>query len=395
MESTEYSCTLDGKEYFIMEAMYNSFLKTISVTVRCENHSIQCFVYPENHKKSIITYISSPLFTKTVLYAFLQQKGYPLPEGEVTEAIHFQAIKHHSYTDTILFSTKMYTFRAFIKEEPYYYSVNIGGKEFMGCVELFIYKPNNRFYKIPKLSQVYSEPECWHNLGKKGNTVDLLKGSFQLCQLLFGVNAFSFEDNSNVECGKTRSLGPPRKLEKPLSLTHLSIAQKGKTWYETYFNAYLLEVSEREKYMYAIQRLDDPSAKQLEYDDFVALANIRKEHYDELKTFYEKTDTWRAFFDSIPKAKHCSLFFNWLPEFMDKHILKFNPRYHEWCICLKPLGFEKEEMCDKSMEATEMAVEMYIPPNKGGRSQRTLKKRLRRNKTYKQTTTLLSFSNQF
>lgn len=398
MDTTKYSCVFDGQSYLVYNTIYNTYLRPKSVTVIRGEHTIQTFTY----SRTIVSYTTPdvPSDLVYVLYSFLTQIGYPLPHLIINNIPVIQYHKvYEEHKDIITFSTATYSFDAQIKEEPFHYAVKIGGKEFMGCIELFVNKPEHPYYKSPKLAQVYSEPECWYQLGKKGEIVDLLRGTFELCQILFGVNVFCLNDNSNIECGiTTRTSAPPRKLEKPFSLAHLSIAKKGKTWYEEHFNAFIQDADRRREYEQAVQQLDNPKQTD-DFDSFAAINYLSREQYDGLKSLYESAATWRAFFANIPKDKTCSLLFNWLPDYMDKHILHFAPTKYEWCIYVEPLGiYEKEEVYEMPhMERTAMLIHPNSRQTGGSnRKNRTLRQRReRRYQTRKQRTLLLSFSNQY
>ncbi len=81
----------------------------------------------------------------------------------------------------------------------------------------------------------------------------MIKGALQLCQMLFGANMFCFDDNSNIDCGVTNLTQKiPRKLTNAFALAYLSIAEKGKTWYENNFNAFIKDANARDTYYKAI-----------------------------------------------------------------------------------------------------------------------------------------------
>jgi hypothetical protein len=317
------------------------------------------------------------------------------------EPVVFRKMPSPPTSDIIIFSTNTYTFRAQIKEQPYHYSIKIGGKEFMGCVEIFIDKLNKN---PPKLAQIYSEPECWHQLSSKGKTVDMIKGSLQLCQMLFGINRYNFEDNSNVECGTTQyAKAPPRKLEKPFSLAHLSIAEKGKTWYELHFNAFLCDPARRKKYRESLNRLTNTDNKRAgDFESFAAINYLRKDQYDYIKPIYEATATWRDFFNKIPKNQQCFALFNWLPTYIDRHILDFDPRRYEWCINMGDLGLGAKTTSENDDDEPEMVrtdLFIHMSPDQtrqwGGRKGTRMQRRSKRRHTLRRGSVLFSFSNQY
>jgi hypothetical protein len=380
MECIHYTCNYSGKIYDLYKMTFK-FLKNVEcISVNDKNNKIQFFIYLPNDMR-IHSYSSKPELHNliNILYGFLDNK------------IIFEKKEKNVYNDYIIFSTNTHTFRAIIKEEPYHYSIKIGGKDFTGCLEIFVDKPSHPYYKPPKLVQVYSEPECWYHLEKKGDIVDLIKGSFQLCQMLFGVDTFCFDDNSNIECGVTNmEKKPPRKLENPFSLAHLSIAQKGKTWYETQFNAYLSDDYLRKKYKDSITRLNDSTIKiKDDFDTFASFNRLRQDQYDFLKPIYENTLTWADFFKSIPKERQCTMLFNWLPLFLETKILNFQPTKHEWRVYL---GTNKElpEMIRTTMYINTDSTNI----SQWGGKRKTYKKN-RSYYTRKQRTIPISFSNNY
>lgn len=221
--------------------------------------------------------------------------------------------------------------------------------------------------------------------------------------MLFGINVVCLDDNSNIECGVTnQTKGPPRKLQKPFSLAHLSIAEKGKTWYENNLGAFIHDSAKRERYQNSIQRLYDPTLKNK--DDFSAFATRVRLHSQEqaeyLEPIYSRTDTWHEFFAAIPKQKQCPMLFNWLPSFLDD-FLQFRPTHELWCVYLGSLGVLDDELtlAMPEMIRTDLFINMTTSFQTGGT--RTKFTRYRRSQTHQKQPTrkskikLLSFSNSY
>lgn len=379
MKTHMYSASFLNNNY----TLYFSTFSNLYLNVKCitlvtnspRKDSIQCFSYPDVGK-TVVSYTKGTQ-TKSmldVLYVFLMNEKLPLPMGlhmdidiseniEMIQIIHIRTYLSHDY---ITYSTHTYSFRIYIKENPYNYTINVGGKDFTACLEIFIDKPDNPFYNLPKLQQVYSEPECWQDLGHKGNTVDLIKGSLQLCQMLFGVSQFYFEDASQIECGTTNmSQAPPRKFETPLSLAHLTLAKYAQTWYETNFNAFLRDPTRRNEYQKAVHSLLDDSKKNMDFKTMAQHARLNTVQIADLESLYTTSNSWRDFFSSIPKNKQCDMFLKWLPHFLDEHVLQFQPTRHQWCIWLDSLNvLEEDRMPHKiddsiqPMERTDLYIEM-------------------------------------
>jgi hypothetical protein len=410
MDTQEYKCRYFDKSFTLYTALFKSYLHCVCITIFDDDDKddkLQYFVYPD-FKKVIASFIptSTSLQIIEVLYSFLNYNQYPLPDFKLNyiPSLKFQKNKSQVFKNTILFSTNLHTFYISINDEPDYYFVKIGGKEFIGCMEIFINKPSSRYYNNPKIAQIYSEPECWYQLGKKGDTINLIKGSLQLCQMIFGVNLFCLNDNSNIECGVTNmNKTPPRKLSKPLSLAHLYIATYGKTWYEYNLNAFLKNENIRQEYYNSLQNLQNPEKKQKnDFETFAAINYFDKEQYNYLKPFYEKSNTWQEFFQSIPKEQRCRMLNRWLADYLDSKILKFKPTIHEWCVFLGNLGISNEEI---NMDIQDMIrVDLFVNMTdefityRGGKpnyKNKTLKKIHKSQFTRKQKTKPLSFSNNY
>lgn len=361
---------LDEKYTLYFSSFSNLYLNVKCTTVTADKNTIQCFSY-QDVGKTVVSHIRGrqSVYILSVLHEFLKREGLPLPAGLPTNLVHVDFTHTHTQppSDYIVFSTHTHSFRMYIKENPFNYSIRIGGKEFTGCMEIFIDKPDPSDYTLPKLQQVQSEPECWRGLGAKGNTVDFVKGGLQLCQMLFGVSQFELEDASKIECGTTNSSqAPPRKFESPLSLAHLSLAKYGKTWYEANFNAFICDPMKRKEYQNAVRFLSDDSKKSLDFLTMAKKARLTTEQKSELGSLYAASSSWNEFFSSIPKTKQCEMFLKWLPPFLDEHVLHFQPTHHKWCIWLDSLNVVDKDLSELHqrdasilpMERTDLYLEV-------------------------------------
>lgn len=247
-----------------------------------------------------------------------------------------QRIQQHT-SNFIYIRTHKHTYRFTVKEETYHYYVTVGGNRFHKCIELFIYKENES-----TISQIYSEPECTVDSmvnGTGGETVDMIKSTLQLCQLLFGVNEYMFRDASEIECSE-KDMSKPigKRITKPFSLTHLSLINKCKTWYEFHFNSTIKDSGEQKKYIDSRVILNQPmnitghSLDTIARDPYTRLTD---EQRAELEPYFSPTKTWIQFLRSIPKKKQCELL-NWTHNYLDR-IMKFRPREHDWVIQLEPV----------------------------------------------------------
>ncbi len=291
-------------------------------------------------------------------------------------------------SEHIYIYTYNHKYRFHVKEQTYYYYITVGGNIFHSCIEIFVYKDGQS-----TLSQVYSEPECTAGSFLEeddGNVVDMIKSALQACQLLFGVHTFTLLDMSEIECNKkdmTKPIG--KRITKPFSLTHLSIINHCKTWYESKFNARILNKNDYDIYLERLTRLNTPIEISLESLAKDPITKITDEQKKDLERYFSPTKTWIQFLRSIPTAKQCELL-TWTPRYLDK-IMDFKPRNHEWIINLEDAKFHSfpfskepkkennQNLCDTKRELQPMKPTLMIPfgisRQKGGFQRKTRKRK--------------------
>ncbi len=179
-------------------------------------------------------------------------------------------------------------------------------------------KPTNA--KIP---HALYEPECSmdSSLEKGSGTILMLKSLLKYVYTIIpSVASFTFDDMSHIDCvEKDMTQSPPRKPIKPLNLAYFSIAYNGQTWYEKHFNARMVDTAKYNRYRERIRFLTDPTVK-VDYVEFLRIAQPPPELYSYLEKIYNKSDTYRSFFESIPKAKRCDILYSWLVSFMEYYL---------------------------------------------------------------------------
>ena len=381
MKCTRVSLQHKGKKYTLTHCV---FLKRVHMITVKGLYNVQMIM---NHEKKVLSYAYGKASEE---YTILQDYVVRLETNKGALNVNVLSSNQYDIAESNLhFKTAKHTFTAIIKEEPSHYSVKTGGKDFVGCVEIMIDKPSDTM-KLPSLSQIYSEPECWYkSFDSQNDIVDLIKGSLQLCQMLLGTSKFILHDKSAIECGDDKNLSklPPRKMKRPLSLAPLSFIKYCKTWYELNFNAsiYTDNVKIIETYQNGIDKLH--KAIDIPFDRFVKRNRLDTEQVRIMEPLYEfGVKTWFAFFNEIPKKRHCDAFFNWLPTFVDEHIMggEFYMNRHKWIIDLgeegelvKPTPYKnlpEHEKCKYVHNNVMIRTDMYILtdpeevlPWKGGR----------------------------
>jgi hypothetical protein len=261
------------------------------------------------------------------------------------------------------FKTRLNIFEASVNADESF--VKIGGDRYRDCINVALVKRDGVpiYAKIPHLE---SEPECgvakFLDKTEKDSTVDFICGSLQFIHHLYpSITRFEFMDDSKIECGIQNALKPPRKIAKPLSLAHLYIAKYGSSWYETKFNAKLINQTHYAAYRDATKVLFQEHT--MKYSEFKGENSLSDEQDRILEPLYNSSTTWIEFFNAVPKESHCECFLLWLPFFINK-LLKDSFIQNTWYIDIE------------TMPKTDMVI---ITPNaKGGRRTR---KSLRQSKS--------------
>jgi hypothetical protein len=315
-----------------------------------------------------------------ILCTFLHRIKHPVPVSDYTHvSITILAATPYSLKTPLLFKSQKHIFRAIITESPYNYFIKIGGKTFAGCMEIFIRKSND-----PSLvAQIYSEKECgWDSFLESGEIVDMIKAALQLCNVLFDAYLFEFQDESNIECAKDPSDNGrlPRRILKPLSLGHLSIIDRNKTWYEHHFNAFLKDPSDREAYAQGLKKLDDPLPAT--FGEFTRKVPLPSAQSMYLEPLFNKSTTWREFLLSVPKMQRCEYLY-WVPAFIDG-LIGFHIRNPLWMIHVGSPGRRTNREYPDEMIRTNLLIQTHnITGMTGGKRSKSIKTLNKHKKTRK------------
>jgi hypothetical protein len=244
--------------------------------------------------------------------------------------------RHSPQHEIYYFKINRTIFKAVVIPQSYGYTIKIGGKHYLDCINISI-SIQNGVVTNAKIGHIQSEPECgFGTLLENGETIEFIKGALQFCKIKFPTMQYiELDDMSNIDCGISKDKEHPRRPEKPFSLPHFSIARTGKTWYENRFGATLIDNRLYTKYRSAIENLNTPVG--ISFETFCAKAQFTDTQASILKPFYSPEQTWMDFFNAIPKSKQCDAFFNWLPSFITGLIQNtFVP--YSWVIDMSALG---------------------------------------------------------
>ena len=240
------------------------------------------------------------------------------------------------------FKNNKHTFKASINGSH----IKIGGKSYNDCINVAIYNDTDNIPVKAKIPHLQSEPECsFDNILDNKDTVDFIKASLQYIHYKFPtIKIFEFDDMSHIDCGKTKSVIPPRKLDKPFSLAHLYLAMYGETWYENRFGAKMINKVLYNNYKEGLLKLNNKI--NIDYTVFKINNSINEKQDAILSKYYSKDKSWKEFFNDIPKDERCDSLFNWLQYYIPEIIENtYNP--FGWYIDIETMPKTHMEIVDK------------------------------------------------
>lgn len=232
--------------------------------------------------------------------------------------IHTEIVQSGKYKFTVTRKIQIY------REEIFTHTYKVGG-DYADCVNISYFYENNKPIKaiIPHL--LY-EPECAvaTTLEQGGGSEIMIKTAIRYAYNDVKTLAnFEFQDSSHIDCiDKDLTKAPPRKTLKPLNLAYFYIAYHGMTWYEARFNAEMKDKNKYKLYRKMLGFLTDSKSKP-SFANFkiIILSSFGSlDMYIYVEKLYNKANTYREFFESIPKSKRCDVLYPWLNTFMEHYI---------------------------------------------------------------------------
>lgn len=187
------------------------------------------------------------------------------------------------------------------------------------CINITIKTDNKR--RVGYISYIKYEPECSLTaaLERGGGIVEMVKLALQFVNKIYPeITTFELRDTSNIECDNIdMTTSPPRKVNKPLSLSNLYILLYGKTWYELHFNAEMVDKEIYNIYKNSTQIFGLTIKNPI---DTIATYINDTDKLTQLQQYYDANKTWHDFFNKIPRKRRCELLYNWIPNFVRIHI---------------------------------------------------------------------------
>jgi hypothetical protein len=204
------------------------------------------------------------------------------------------------------------------------HTYKVGG-DYTDCVNISYFYKNNKPYKVAIPHLLY-EPECAISttLEQGGGSEIMIKIAIRYAyNEVKSLPNFEFQDSSHIDCiDKDLTKVPPRKTLKPLNLAYFYIAYHGMTWYEARFNAEMKDKIRYKLYRERLEFLVNPVEKPT-YEKFRGIIGSTIDSVDldkYLEKLYNKANTYREFFEAIPKSKRCDVLYPWLNTFIEHYI---------------------------------------------------------------------------
>lgn len=197
------------------------------------------------------------------------------------------------------------------------------------CITISVFYPSFSTFVDPSVASlilVKHYQECAENKGLPSGegTIDMMMSAMSFVkQICSFVKEFKLNDASTKKCDNGAVI----------SLPYFYITQKGMTWYEGCFGAYL-KGDEMARYKGDVDRVLNTSLPEFNifYIQHIKVSNISNIILDELRSVYRAGDTLRDFFDRLyskyDKSMGCILLQPWIDTFMIHNGLeKYITRY--------------------------------------------------------------------
>jgi hypothetical protein len=216
-----------------------------------------------------------------------------------------------------------------IREQIYCRNFKIGGNH-PDCVNVSI-KYNQNQPVSASMPHIMYDQDCSIDipLDRGEGSILMIKTLFQyIHQQLPNITEVNFEDKSNIECANEDEIQKGSRFRKkgtyvePIPLYYFSIAFNGKTWYEKHFNARQKDKNKHDKYKEKINNLlySIGVKSNTSFLQFMEIAQPPIEIIPELEKYYDNSNTFALFFQSIPKNDRCRLVRRWISTFMEFYL---------------------------------------------------------------------------
>lgn len=195
------------------------------------------------------------------------------------------------------------------------------------------------------LTKHYSKCAENRNLLKGEGTKEMITAAMsfikQICPF---IKEFDLNDASSKECDN----------KSPITLPYFYITNKGKTWYESKFGAYLKPKSLMEEYHEAIKDMKESPLE--DYNIFEAryLSRVLKEKREAIREAYEGSETVGGFLKRLYDIQSinmvCMLLQGWIDEYMTTMRIEPYISRHKWYISTESIPNYKFKNTNNTMK---------------------------------------------
>ena len=251
------------------------------------------------------------------------------------------------------------------------------GSNHVDCVNVSIdYNDKNQPISAYIPYAMYDK-ECSLNIPlERGGSVIMIKTLLNyIHKQIPTITEVELEDKSNIECAsEIEIITKGSRFRKrgthvtPIPLYYFSIAFNGKTWYEKYFNAQLKDQNKYKVYREKVHQLlySNELKTDISFEHFLRLIKPPNQVIEKLEKYYNESDTFGDFFQSMPISDRCDLVRDWIYKFMT-FFLKDTFSNSDWTIQL-PL------LVDNPVKITEpVEMDESKTGKKGGNKRKTRK----------------------
>ena len=199
------------------------------------------------------------------------------------------------------------------------YNIDFGGRK-KGCVTIRIPKYNPFFanqpdFRMAFIRQIHHDEKCALNksLSSGTGTKHMIKTVLSIVRNIrtININRFILSDGSRKTCTDGSNI----------SLSYMSIALYGKTYYEKHYFAQIDELA-KDIYEQGIAKLFSVEEKsKVSFDLFRKLSchKIDTKYLEKLEELYEKSSTFNVFFNKIKTtypSTFCKVLGTWFQDFL-------------------------------------------------------------------------------
>lgn len=230
------------------------------------------------------------------------------------------------FTKTFKIVTNDYSYILTItKKSDSSFIIKLGGYKKRDCITLITYG-EGQYKNIATLPFIKKDSDCAINKSLESGT-HLINTGLTFIKKISHIQYVLLDDVSNIKCSNGRDL----------SLACFYFVRYQETWYEKNFGAELESEKDRDSYL-ILKNNWNISHNKIPTNDFIIYLknwNISNETIDILSSIYEKTSTYKEFFDTLfeleGKNKSCILLQHWLDQFMNV-VLHFGLYNRTWRI---------------------------------------------------------------